>query len=168
MSRQVIAAAALALLLAGCASYGTGNLQTGLTADEVAARMGAPTGRYTLPDGSTRLEYARGPLGKHTYMVDLDAQGRVRGWQQVLTEARLQQGIQPGMPVDQLLREFGRPAEKRSGGRQGGEVWSYRYDAWGCFWWQVSVTGSGPDAQVRDAGPNTDPMCDTGNDSKPS
>ena len=54
MSRQVIAASTLALLLAGCASYGTGDLQTGLTADEVAARMGPPTGRYTLPDGSTR------------------------------------------------------------------------------------------------------------------
>ncbi|MBQ1766741.1 MAG: hypothetical protein IIZ92_28100, partial [Aquincola sp.] len=65
MSRQVIAACTVALLLAGCASYGTGDLQTGLTVDEVAARMGPPTGRYTLPDGSTRLEYARGPLGKH-------------------------------------------------------------------------------------------------------
>lgn len=169
MSRQLArfpaaACLAAALLAAGCASYGTGGLQAGQSADEVATRMGPPTGRYTLPDGTTRLEYARGPFGKHTFMVDLDAQGRVRGWEQVLTEQRLVQGVQPGMPVEVLLREFGRPAEKRSGGRQGGEVWSYRYDAWGCFWYQVSVA----DGQVRSASPGIDPLCDVGNDSKPS
>jgi hypothetical protein len=37
-----------------------------------------------MPDGTQRLEFARGPFGRHTYMVDLDAQGRVANVEQVL------------------------------------------------------------------------------------
>lgn len=154
----------LAALAAGCASYGPSGVVPGQTADEVAARMGRPTARYTLPGGGTRLEYARGPMGKHTWMVDLDADGRVRGVEQVLTEAKLLDGVQPGLPVDELLRRFGRPAERRGGGWQPGEVWSYRYDAWGCLWFQVSVV----DGRVSGAGIGPDPMCDTGGDDRAS
>src|SRR5687768_4922629 len=75
-----------ALLLAACAGYGPSGVRTGDSADTVTKAMGTPTARYSLPQGGTRLEFARGPFGKHTYMVDLDAQGHVTGWNQVLTE----------------------------------------------------------------------------------
>ncbi|MEF7613294.1 hypothetical protein V4F39_05170 [Aquincola sp. MAHUQ-54] len=150
------------LALAGCAAYGPGAVQTGQTAQQVAASMGEPTGRHALPQGGTRLEYARGPMGKHTYMVDLGADGRVTGWQQVLTEPNLFAQAQPGVPVDTLLRELGHPSERRHGGWQGGEVWSYRYDAWGCLWFQVSVVGG----QVKDAAQGIDPACDAGGNDK--
>ena len=29
-----------------------------------------------MPDGTTRLVYARGPMGKHTYRIEIDAAGR--------------------------------------------------------------------------------------------
>ena len=53
--------------LAGCASYSPQGLQTGQGEAQVSQQMGEPTGRYALPDGATRLEYARGPMGRHTY-----------------------------------------------------------------------------------------------------
>ena len=152
---QAFVAAAGLAALAGCASYGTGGVRTGDSADAVAKAMGAPTGRYALPQGGTRLEYARGPYGKHTFMVDLDAQGRVSGWHQVLTEPNFND-VRSGWSQDDLLMRLGRPSERRSGGRQGGEVWSYRYDAVFCQWFQVSVK----DGRVGDTAYAPDPLCD--------
>jgi hypothetical protein len=148
-------------LLAGCAGYSAQGITPGQTVAQVEQQLGAATGRYPLAQGGTRLEYARGPYGKHTYMIDLDAQGRVSGWQQVLTEANFNQvAVQPGMPVDELLRRLGRPTHMRSGGWQPGEVWSWRYDAVFCQWFQVSVV----DARVRDASYGPDPLCDIDRD----
>jgi hypothetical protein len=77
-------------VLAGCAGYGPGDLHAGQLEADVRARMGEPTGRYPMPGGGSKIEYARGPMGKHTYMIELDADGRVKGWQQVLTEANFE------------------------------------------------------------------------------
>jgi hypothetical protein len=55
---------------------------------------------------------------------------------------------------------LGRPSDVRSGGRQGGEVWSYRYDAIFCTWFQVSVI----DDRVSSAAYGPDPMCDRDGD----
>jgi hypothetical protein len=144
-----------ALLLAACAGYGPSGVRTGDTGDAVAKSMGPPTARYTLPQGGTRLEYARGPFGKHTYMVDLDPQGRVTAWNQVLTEPNFE-SVREGWSQDDLLARLGTPSHRRSGGRQGGEVWSYRYDAVFCQWFQVSVNGG----RVSNTGYAPDPICD--------
>jgi hypothetical protein len=151
-----VAAVVLAVMLAACAGYGPGPAAVGQTEAEVAARMGPPTGRHALADGRTRLEYARGPFGRHTFMLDLDAQGRVASVQQVLTEARFN-AIRAGMPRAELLAELGRPSDRRSGGWQGGEVWSWRYDAIFCQWFMVSVTDQGV---VKDTAYGPDPLCD--------
>ena len=76
-SRFAFASVVLALA-AGCASYGPSSLRVGQSADEATRQMGVPTARYARTDGGSRLEFARGPFGKHTYMVDVDADGRVR------------------------------------------------------------------------------------------
>jgi len=77
----------------------------------------------------------------------------------VLTEANFQQfqARAPGMSRDELLRTLGRPGEVKSGGRQGGEVWSWRYPTNDCLWFQSSI---GPDGIVRDGVVGIDPMCD--------
>lgn len=142
-------------LLAACTGYSPGNLRSGASLDEVRQRMGEPTARYPLASGSTRLEFARGPFGKHTYMVDVDAGGRVQRIEQVLTEARFGV-VAAGLPSEELLRQLGTPSQRRSGGWQGGEVWSYRYDATFCQWFQVSVV----EGKVRDSAYAPDPMCD--------
>jgi hypothetical protein len=157
--KRVFAVVAVLGSLAACTGYAPGHLVAGQGIDEVTRQLGAPTGRHVLPQGGTRLEFARGPFGRHTYMVDLDPQGRVSGWRQVLTEAEFAT-IVPGMPQEDLLRRIGRPSEKRGGGWQPGEVWSYRYDAIFCQWFQVSVVNG----QVRDAGYGPDPLCEVGKD----
>jgi hypothetical protein len=113
-------------LLAGCATYtaySPQGLAAGSNEAEVLARMGPATARHGLPSGGTRLEFARGPMGRHTYMLDMGADGRLLRWTQVLDEAHFAQ-VTDGMPVQALLQHLGRPAE-RMGVRQG-EVWSSR------------------------------------------
>jgi hypothetical protein len=153
------AAAVVVALAAGCASYGPQSLRVGQAADEATRSMGVPTARYARPDGGSRLEFARGPFGKHTYMVDVDADGRVQRWTQVLTEANFD-AVKPGTPVQDLLLTLGSPSHRRGGGWQGGEVWSWRYQATFCQWFQVSVI----EGKVRDASYGPDPICDVDDD----
>ena len=72
----------LALLLAGCAAMTPP--QPGQSRDAVVAHWGAPSGRYALPEGAERLEYAAGPFGRTTWMVDVGRDGRVQAVRQVL------------------------------------------------------------------------------------
>lgn len=152
----------LAPLLVACTGPGLTPLQGGLNETEIIQRWGAPTGRYAL-DGGTRLEYALGPAGRQTWMVDLDAQGRATTWRQVLDERHLAQvqASLPGMDSATLLRTIGRASHVRSGGRQGGQVWSWRHDSPFCLWFQVSM---GDDGRVKDASFAPDPECDATED----
>ena len=142
--------------LAACTSYGPGDLGPGRSEAEVRDKMGEPTGRYPLPDGGSKIEYARGPAGGHTYMVDVDAAGRVRGVEQVLTERNFN-AVQIGTPRDDVRRRLGRPSESRVGWRGVGEVWSYRFE-WTahCRWFQIWIDKD----VVREASYAVDPVCD--------
>ncbi len=138
----------------------------GQTEAEVLQRMGRPSATYAMAGGARRLEYATGPWGRQTWMVDVDAGGRVTGATQVLEESSLQafQARAPGMAREELLRTLGTPGERKSGGWQGGEVWSWRYPTNDCLWFQVSV---GSDGKVRDGIFNIDPRCDAPSDKAP-
>ena len=149
-------AIAAALVLGACM---TPPPAPGQPRSEVLRAWGPPTGQYDLGQGAQRLEYATGPFGKSTWMVDLDAAGRVTGARQVLTESSLMdfQGRAPGMPRHELLSTLGRPGNVRGGGWQGGEVWGWRYETNECLWFLVSL---GDDQRVRDGGFYPDPTCD--------
>jgi len=144
MSRIVVAAlAALTwMALAGCVTkdYGTRDLRAGMDEAAVLKEMGPPTDRYKLPDGVTRLVYARGPAGKETYMVDVGPDGRVTAWRQVLSEAAFER-VRIGMTAQEMLLEFGPPSEKRPNRPTGGQIWSYRYPTYDCKWFQVEFNG---------------------------
>jgi hypothetical protein len=144
-----------ALAGAGCASYGPSGLAPGASVADIIARMGQPTGEYRNPDGTRRLEYARGPAGRHTYMLDLDADGRLRTATQVLDDAHFAR-IVPGMPREELLREIGRPAEIMPIAWQHVQLYNYRYENPFCLFFQVDVDAAG---KVRDAGNGPDPTC---------
>src|SRR5687767_179514 len=122
--KRALAIATLLGLLAACTGYAPGKLVAGHGVDEVTRQLGTPTGRHALPQGGTRLEFARGPFGRHTYMVDLDPQSRVTGWKQVLTENEFA-AIVPGMAQEEVLRRIGRPSDVRGAGLRGGSLWSY-------------------------------------------
>jgi len=150
-------ALALGAALAGCAGYSPRGVTPGMPADEVIARMGRPTGEHRLADGTRRLEFARGPYGKHTYMVDLDAQDRVLRWQQVLTEAVFN-AIPRGISREEVLRRIGRPSHEMLIPRRNERVWSYRYESPFCQWFQVSLDLD--THKVTETGYNVDPICD--------
>jgi len=149
----------LALALGGCATLMQPLPQPGQSEADALRQMGWPTSRYAMPGGATRLEYATGPYGRQTWMVDIDAGGRVVEVRQVLNEANFAefQARAPGMSRDDLLRTLGRPGETRHGGWQGGQVWSWRYPTNDCLWFQVSI---GDDGIVRDGGYGIDWRCD--------
>ncbi|MFO1340645.1 MAG: hypothetical protein U1F53_20895, partial [Burkholderiaceae bacterium] len=123
---------------------------------ELVADMGPPTGRYALPQGGQRLEFARGPYGKHTFMIDLGTDGRVQRWEQVLSEAQFNQ-IVPGMTTDELRLRIGRPGEVM-GIWRGATVWSWRYETPFCQWFRVTVEPDG--RHVRDSGYGPGPLCE--------
>jgi hypothetical protein len=146
----------LATALAACVSYGPQALAPRVTLADAKAEMGTPSGEYTLPDGGMRLEFARGPYGKHTWMLDFDASGQLVDKQQVLSVARFNE-ILPGMPVDEVLRRIGHPSERSLLPFQHRSLWSYRYESPFCLWFQIGIAADG---QVVDAGNAPDPMCE--------
>lgn len=151
LATRLVAAAALT----ACTSYAPVGVAPGHSADKVARALGPPTGRYALPGGRSRLEYARGPYGKHTWMIDLDAADRVRSVEQVLTEPKFAT-LAPGMTREQVLTALGRPSDRR-GAFRGAELWAYRYESPFCQWFVVTMN---PDGRVRDTGYVPDPLCD--------
>jgi hypothetical protein len=150
---RALSAASVAVL-AGCAGYGPGDLKPGVAESDVIARMGAPTDRAARTDGGQRLDFARGPMGKHTWRVDLDAAGRVQGVRQLLTEANFE-ALHPGDSRAAVIDRIGRATDQRTGWRGVGEVWSYRYESVFCRWFQVWLV----DGVVREASFGEDPMC---------
>jgi hypothetical protein len=144
-------------LLGGCAGYGPAGLAPGDSEADVVRAMGAPTGRYALADGSQRLEFARGPSGRHTYMVDVDAQQRVLRIEQVL-DAPYFATVKPGQTGDDVLRVLGRPSQRQGILRQA-QVWSWRYANYDCLWYQAQLDAQGI---VTSAGYAIEPSCVAG------
>ncbi|MET0333990.1 MAG: hypothetical protein ABW190_06940 [Rhizobacter sp.] len=148
----------LATLLAACTSYGPQSLPAGSSIDAARQSLGPPTGEFALPDGGKRVEYARGPFGRHTYMLDYDPSGRLLRWEQVLTEARFNT-ILPGMEGKDVQALIGHSFEQRVVGiaekRQ--TVWAYRYETPFCQWFQVGIDGFG---KVMDTSYGPDPICE--------
>jgi hypothetical protein len=159
-ARRWIAITAAASVMLGCASMGTPTaIPPGATEAEVVAVMGPPTGRYTFADGGgTRLEFARGPQGRQTWMIDFDAAGKMNDTEQVMDLWYLTR-IEPGMTVDQVLIRVGHPGSIRPIPRQHLSLWNYRYPTNDCLWFQISM---GDDGRVVSGSVGTDPQCDPG------
>ena len=156
MDTRVFAAVVVwAALCTGCA---VNPPQPGAARDEVLRAWGPPTARYTLADSAERLEYATGPYGRTTWMVDINASGRVLQARQVLNEAEfLRVQSATDLRREGLLPWLGMPGERRGGGRAGGEVWSWRYPTNDCLWFESSVASDG---RVTGSSYGIDPRCD--------
>ena len=158
MLRQTLPLSALALLLGACATPAP---NPGSTRDEVLRAWGSPTALYTLAEGRQRLEYATGPWGRTTWMVDLDTTGRVAQARQVLNEAEFfQVQSAQGLTREDLQRWIGTPGEKRMVWRSG-QTWSWRYPTNDCLWFQASIDAAG---KVVGSGYGIDPACDAPSD----
>ena len=153
--RHLTVAGCLAALLAACA---VPQPKPGENRDEVVATWGLPTAVYLLPGNIERMEYASGPYGRTTWMVDISPDRRVIDSFQALSEARfLEVQSTPNLTRQRLLQMLGTPGERRSGGYQGGQVWSWRYPTNDCLWFQASVADNGV---VTGPSYGIDPACD--------
>ncbi|HPM68647.1 MAG TPA: hypothetical protein PLX45_20455 [Piscinibacter sp.] len=155
---RILSLAAVALASAGCVNMNNPTrLVPGASADEIRQWLGEPSGRYPLAGGAQRLEYARGPFGKQTWMLDVDAGGRLTSATQVLTETQFN-AIRAGATADEVLRTIGRPSNVGYvGWHKTQTVWSYRYASPFCQWFQVGLSEAGV---VEDTGYGPDPICD--------
>ncbi|MBN8491887.1 MAG: hypothetical protein J0M00_10745 [Burkholderiales bacterium] len=146
MRRHGWVALALAALLAGCAVSNPETLKSRSTVEELRQQLGQERATYPLPNGGKRLEFrGRGP---NTFMVDVDASGRMVEWEQVLTEANFQTLV-VGMSAEQVLMTLGQPDDRSRVGRQGTELWSYNFRNTQCLWFQVPF---GPDGRTSGVG----------------
>ncbi len=147
------------LTLGACAGAWLHPPQPGAALSEVRQRLGAPTAEHPLPDGGRRLEYASGPFGKHTWMADFDAEGRLRTFEDVLTEAQFAR-VEAGTTQEQLRKQLGQPSRVWAVRYHGQTVWSYRYFNSACLLFHVGIT---PQGIVEDTSYGPDPLCERRN-----
>ena len=142
------------LLLAACSGYAPPDAVIGMSRDELLLRMGKPDMELPSKEG-TRLEFPRGPFGRHTWFVYLDGKGKVNRAEQVLTEKNFNL-INPDMTQTQVRQLLGRPSEVQGLARERGVVWNYRFENNDCLWFQVELS---QEQQVRSAGYGEPPEC---------
>lgn len=156
MLRMRLAALVGALLISGCAtSYAPSPEIIGATADEVIARLGPPTPRPESLAGVRRLDFPRGPYGRHTYFVYFDEQGKAERIAQVLDEKNFAR-IKPDMTQADVMNIIGVSRDTFLLGRERGYVWNYRYITPLCQWFQIEFTLEG---KVRSTGYGLPPEC---------
>jgi hypothetical protein len=128
-----LAALAVLATLSACAGYAGLGLQPGeARLADVEKRLGKPALRWQEPDGTQRLVYPRGPLGFHTYMAHIAADGRLLRIENVLDEQGFA-AIRPGMSKDEVLRAIGPPDPSATMyfAARDELVWDWRYcDTW--------------------------------------
>ncbi|MCX7175008.1 MAG: hypothetical protein NT159_14040 [Proteobacteria bacterium] len=96
-------------LVAACATYdGRGLMPGHAEIEDVQRAMGEPAMRWQDPDGSVQLAYPRGPVGFHTFMVRIGADGKLQRVENVLDNKGFAR-IRPGMTEAQVLQTLGPP-----------------------------------------------------------
>ena len=129
-----LAAALLLAALSGCSTFR--QPAPDATVTEVTDRLGKPNAVYPDPDGSQWLEYRGQPMGQFQHMAHVGPDGRLLSYEQVLTSKNFARIQVNDWTRDEVLRNFGRPAEVSRDRATGWEVWSYRYkqdDVWNSY-----------------------------------
>lgn len=122
-----------ALLLSACGAYLGYDLKPGEDSlEDVVRALGNPAMRWQNEDGSAQLAFPRGPMGYHTYMATIGADGKLRHIVNVLDEKNFAR-IRPGMSKEEVLRILGPsyPNWTVYFERRDELVWEWRYcDTW--------------------------------------
>lgn len=114
--------------LPGCDAIGLADLKPGIsTVTEVREKMGPPTGEWRNDDGTTTLEYARGPAGKQNYLMVIGGDGILEEIRQTLT-AKYFATIRPGMTPDEVRRILGKPGSTERFPLKQQDAWTWRFE----------------------------------------
>jgi hypothetical protein len=125
--RTIGAGLALALTLSACAPLVRRTPDAGAPLAEVTSRLGKPDAVYPTPGGGQVLEYRGQPMGQFQHMARMGPDGRLVSYDQVLTSANFAKVPVNRWTKDDIVLNFGQPAEKSHDRVNGGDVWSYRY-----------------------------------------
>lgn len=128
--RLALAFASIAVL-AGCANYQS--VTPGMTVTEAIQKLGKPSTTCKQANGTERLIWTMQPYGQYSWGTNTTPQGTVTGVQQLLTDANFQKLATGRWTDQQVLCEFGEPANKYGIAKGNEIVWAYRYkqdDVW--------------------------------------
>lgn len=123
--------AILTIFLAACA--GPQSLKPGTPIADARSALGRPTAEIKLADGGSRLQYSGQPFNQSVWNVDFDAQGRLRGVEQMMSDAAFAH-VQAGKDTQaDVLRLFGPPADTFHYRLSNQTAFMYRYHTHGGF-----------------------------------
>ena len=164
MRYQTKLIAAVAVWLAGCASYdGAGLIPGKSTSAEIQATMGPPVERHSV-GGESVWWYPRGPAGFHTYAVRVGSDGVLKAIEQRLTVENVQKVRANSWGKKEVRELFGPPFMVSNLPRLEREVWEYQLREVD-FKWKLWVQFS-PDGVVREVlqmrHPDMDPAGEAG------
>jgi len=152
---QTFAIIATIAALSGCATYAPSAAMVGLSRQQVIERLGPPEPAPENLAIASRLDFPRGPYGKHTYSAEFDDEGRAVRFRQLLREENFAK-IKPGMEQREVIELIGIAKDTFGLARNRGYVWNYRYITPFCQWFQIEFT---MEHVVRSAGYGKPPEC---------
>ncbi|MDX3895536.1 hypothetical protein [Pusillimonas sp.] len=160
LRRACLAALLPLVLLGGCATFKS--VPPGTPLAQVESEFGRPNYSCPLPDGGQRVIWSGQPFGQFAWGTNVDSKGLVGEIAQLLTDQHFQVLREGTWTPEQVLCEFGPPAEKSGVGLPSSIqiVWSYRYQQSG-VWNSLMHVYFGTDGErVTRFHPGPDPMYD--------
>ncbi len=152
---KYLSVAAAAFALAGCAQLQS--VPPGTSVAEVEQKFGKPTITCPNADGTQRMIWSQQPMGQYAFGSFISKDGTIVAMKQLLTDAHFDMLAQGKWTDEQVLCEFGPPAEKVGVGKDKEIVWSYRYKQSGT-WNSLMYVFLGADGkQVTHFHPGPDP-----------
>ena len=153
--KQVIALA-LALLLAGCASFNGSKLVPGKsTAAESEELMGRATQRLQLANGDSALYFSRLPYGRAMYVVTVGSDGVMKSIEQRMQYGYFAKVVRDSWGKKEVLELLGPPGSAGRFDRQKRDWWEYRY--WQAPDYRVVWVQFSDDGVVREVFDTLDP-----------
>ncbi len=105
----VATAVAAAVPLLGCDPQRIAELEEGVSTEaDVRQRFGEPEAVWDGEGGERIFEYNRQPAGYQNYMISIGPDGKMAALRQVLNPGNFAR-IQPGMPMETVRRQLGKP-----------------------------------------------------------
>jgi hypothetical protein len=119
------------VVLAACTT--PQSLQPGTPEVDVRAALGRPTASVALPGGGSRLQYSGQPFNQSVWNADFDGSGRLLRVDQMMSDESFARIASGKATRDEVLRDFGPPAEVYQFKLKNESAWMYRYFTHGGF-----------------------------------